>query len=354
MDILKEIQEIRLMPHNDSRDKRVYYLYKYLYYLFDSGQIDQTKFDVIKNLIGCKPSVLSVPIMDQYESLYLLTCLYDEVLNTAKEYNIMQSESPKINLDDYMAYAIDFLKYMDVYRLYKEIKDNNLLSFIKNNTNYAYRGTTYDINDGKSCIVVQNNNDIFTLITLIHEMGHAYAFHLSKDFTKRKPYSFESECLSITFEYLFMEFLRKNKLIDSGLLKKANIGRLSDLLVCMDIAHVFNNYTFDNNFKVKKEINIQHSDFKKLCILNSTHFYKPYFDYYTVKFKNNYYAYGFLFAMVMRERFKQNEKETREYLELFPSFAYDHLGYELIKTIASDEYISATNKYIEKTLTKLK
>ncbi len=354
MDILKEIQEIRMMPHNELRDKKIYHLYKYLYYLYDSGQIDETKFEVTKKIIGCKPLELNVPPIDQYESLYQLTCLYDEILNNAKEYNIQQFDSFKIDLDEYMAYAIEFFKFMNVYDLYRDIKDNNLLSFINSKTNYTYRGKTYELGDGKSCIVVENNNDLFTLITLVHEMGHAYAFYLRKDYPKRKPYGFETECLSITFEYLFLEFLRKNKLIKPKILKTTNIGRLSDLLIVMDFAHTYNNYIFDNNLKVKREINIPQQNMEKLCMIKHNNLLRLPHDYYTLKFRSNYYAYGFLFAMVMKERFRQDENETRKYLESLPSLAYNYLSSELIKSIPSAEYISTTNKFISKTLTKTK
>ena len=71
-----------------------------------------------------------------------------------------------------------------------------------------------------------------------------------------------------------------------------------------------------------------------------------------LKSYSNFYGYGFLFAMVMQERFIQNAKETKKFIKAFPNYAHNNLGYELIESISDDEYINATSKYMNKILSK--
>ena len=357
MNINYQIKKIRMMPRSIERDMKVYYLYQYLHFLLHSRKISEKEFDNFKKIIGYKPLNKNIPAKDLNKSLLLLTCLYDVVLNNANNYNLSYKNSPSINIDEYIPYVIEFFNYIDndIYKIYNKIKESNLLLFV-NSINYRdVYGETHNIGKGKSSIIIKNDNNFRTLLTLVHEMGHAYAFYLNRNLPNRKPFFIDTECLPVTFEYLFMQFLRNNNLIDNKILTISEKNRLIANLSRMDIAYVYNDLLFELG------INPCSMQGSKLIVLPKIYdmfsIIKP--NKYlneekkaNLKNYSNFYGYGFLFAMVMQERFIKNEKETKKFIKGFPNYAYNHLGYELIESISDDEYIDATSKYIDKVLSK--
>ncbi len=359
MDIEKEIRLIHKMPHNALRDDKLYHLYQYLIYLLDSEQIDREKYDVIKAMIGYKPSFQTSLTSDCEDSLYLLTCLYDEILNNASKYSIVQTNSTHIEIKKYLPYVIEFFKYLGVYEIYIDIKNSNLFYLSSNLKHYNFFGTTYNIGNGRSSIIVKNGNDFRTLLTIVHEIGHAYENYLKKDLYVRKNRYFDSECLSTAFEYLFIEFLRNNNLVDDNFLSISEKNNLIIDLSRMDNAYVYNNYTFEQQIKLdNNDLKIPIEEFNRFTIIKANSYNINKVDNTCILKKSyNYYGYGFLFAMAMRERFLEDEQGAKEYIQSFPKFIYynildTHFGRDLIKLIPDNEYINATNDYVDKVLSK--
>ena len=61
--------------------------------------------------------------------------------------------------------------------------------------------------------------------------------------------------------------------------------------------------------------------------------------------------------MVILERFKEDEHETKKFIQSYPKLLYydipsTHFGYDLIKLISDNEYVNVTNNHIDKILSK--
>ena len=359
MDVDKEIKDILKMKHNSSRDNRIYYLYQCLSYLLDSEQIDKETHDVYKKMIGYKPPFIKPSTIDCEDSLHLLTCLYEDVLNNASKYDLIKTINPHIEIEKYLPYVIEFFKYMGANEIYNNIINNNLLSLKSDLKNYTLYGSTYNLGNGKSAIIIKNGNDFRTLITLVHEIGHAYENYLKKDTFTRKYQYIDTECLSTTFEYLFIQFLKDNNLVDENIL---SIGERNNIIMdiwCMDNAYIYNNYTFNKKIiPNNQDIIIPVEIFNKLSIIKTGN-YSLNKETQTCLLRRyrNYYSYGLLFAMVILERFKEDEHETKKFIQNFPKLLYydipnNHFGRDLIKLIPNDEYINTTNNYVDKVLSK--
>ena len=240
MNIGSQIKKINMMSPGVDRDLKIIYLVQYLYFLLYSNEISLDEFKHIYKNINYDVNGKTIANSDLDNSILLLTCLYEEILNYANHYNTFFVDSPKINYNEMLKYVEEFLKYIDysIYKEYKEMSNSNLVKMVKRLS--CASGLTFKIGNGKNCILVENLRDFYTIITLVHEIGHVYYDHLSQKIPNNKAPFIETECLSVTFEYLFILFLKNNHLIDRNTLDMGERNVFIRNLSIMNNAYIYN------------------------------------------------------------------------------------------------------------------
>ena len=112
MNVEGQIKKLNWMSPGINRNLEVYYLNEYLLFLQNSGKITRAKYNEIYSRIPYK-NVNKYPDNDDANySLLLLSCLYEEVLKNANNYNSFYIDSPTINYNKMLPYAIDFLNIL--------------------------------------------------------------------------------------------------------------------------------------------------------------------------------------------------------------------------------------------------
>ncbi len=143
---------------------------------------------------------------------FRLTDLYYRILTVYRQYKtgfVYRDNFPNLQKE-----LEEFLKYINYYKLYQEIKDKGYIYQSKRETT-----RTVCHNAGKLSHIVLKNPLIDRLkpleATMAHEMGHA-AYNYVTASTIQTPYAIgiESEIMSFTFERMFLDFLRQRGVIE--------------------------------------------------------------------------------------------------------------------------------------------
>ena len=139
-----------------------------------------------------------------------------------KEYDLIQLENDETRYFDFSSDEIiessrDFYKSLPNKKYYKDLEKylnpNNHSLYIKYGNLYTDEsGITYNLSSqNKNYIIVNIINEITDLLTLDHELAHAYFFNHSTNIESWKtPYYYITEIEGLFFEYLKQEYLIKN------------------------------------------------------------------------------------------------------------------------------------------------
>ena len=354
--INSRLKKIHMMPPSIERSLEMYHLDQYLLFLSDKGTISKDDYQRITKEIDYKSSKRKYSINDVDDTIVQLTCLYEEVLKYSNNFTLFRIY-PEINYKEYLSYVMEFFKYIDMnlFKLFCEFRNNGLLSIVNNYDEYI-SGSTYDIGKGKSGILLERNTYFNLIRYLIHEVGHAYDNHLSQAYPYVKINSFGQECLSITLELLFMKFIRDNHLGNNTINDMIERCVYTDKLRLMNSAYIFNNFVFIDKKNKYDEINAYYfrmplNTYERLGLIKMNQ--KAYgLDKIKVSNYDNFYGYGLLFSLVILDMFDKDEKEARNIIKSFPSFAKTHKGIELITRFTDDEYLEDNKKFANRVLSK--
>ena len=146
---------------------------------------------------------------------WFLSDLYGQVLDIYQQYQKREGpEVIEINDKKIKALFLNFLKYINIDKLYESIKKKGMITL----TDDVQDKNGYVLFSGSlSYIVLKNSADKLQLYsTFAHEMGHAFASHVVR---KRGVYQYKlpvaAESVSILIQRMFHQYLLDNGLLDS-------------------------------------------------------------------------------------------------------------------------------------------
>ena len=219
-------------------------------------------------------------------------------------------------------------------------------------TNFG--GKCFKLDGDTSAIIIKYDTiPFYKMFTIVHEMGHAYHNYLGRNNPNLIRSNIANECMSRIMEFLFIDYLKNNYLIDKNALDKYERFFTMHNLLITNSVYVINKLLL--NDIVEADFHIENikailnpNDFDNLSIIHPKNIsHQKYLSY-----NNNYYAYAYLLSMVIKERMKTDEVGTRKFIKELPSLAKELDASEFIDLFSKDEYINMTNKNTSRILSK--
>ena len=347
------INDILIMPNSREKDVEVVNLCNYLKYLNMIGKLTDNNYKEFQDIITIMFSNTFkytekeriILLNDFYDQKEKLSDLYQEVLLFAKDYKLDIKNLTKFNNNEYKKYIIDFLKWFDedLLNIYINLDNNGLIhKFIHD----RYIGFAYQIGKDEYAIMINQENELQTLITMIHELGHIYYYHINRNNPELIPRYLPSECISTSLERIFIIYLKQNNLIDNTIISEYENNKHIKDLMKMDCSYVVNKTLVDNNSNNRI---ITYEDYKKIGILSHKSFKDCEFH---LRYRQNKYSYALLFSSVIEERFIKDENWVKHFLKEYPKLVKEQDSKTLINLFYANHYINATNRKTNKVLVK--
>lgn len=355
------VNQINLMPNGKEKAVKICLLYSYLNFYRDSKQLTEDEImDIVNNLNEIEvferhyfPNEQN-SVNSLLNSTYKLNNIYKSVLTHATNYNLFSIvPNTPISIKKLFSYAKDFMNYIDpnmLDLLYRLIEDDLVFECEIND----FGGKCFKLDGDKSAIVIKYNTlPLIKIFTIVHEMGHAYFHYLTRGNPNLIRTNLANESMSRIMEHLFLEYLKTNYLIDKNTIDEYERFFTMHQLYITNSVYIINKLllcdAIDVDFHIENiKIQLDFDDFYNLSIIkpkdNTTQAY--------LKYSNNYYAYGYLLSMVIRDHFLKDEKETRKFIRELPVLARELNADEFIDLFSKEEYINATNKNISRVLSK--
>ena len=361
MNIDGQIKKLNMMPVSKERSMQFRALREYLHFLHRVENISKEEFADIMNGVNESNYYIEHFATDEYprvqEMLNIenkLNGLYKGVLNYAKHYSLFTEEIPLVNLNKMRKAVTEFLKFIDndAYRIYNDLINDKLIyeALLKD-----AGGVCYNISGDKTAIVLKYDTAFFyKALSLVHEIGHSYYFYLARTNPHLAVTGIAIESMSRTFEQLFLLYLKENHIIDSNVLAIYERFFLMQQLDIINGCYIVNRLLSNNQIKPSfylSEIkpDLSYEDYCKSCIIKPVN-EEEFKDY--LSYNRNYYAYGHLLSMVIRERFSKDEQETRKLIKDIPYLAKVYTASEFIDLFSKNEYMNANNKNTARVLKK--
>ena len=354
------INKVNLMPNNKDKAMKTCLIYSYINFLVDSNQLEKSKVKKILEQINDIDIFFKHYITDEKKeinsilnSIYYLNPIYKDILNYANNYPLFNIDLPNANIENLIKYAKDFLNYIDpnLIKLFNRLIDNQLI--VETSVD-DYGGKCHKLNGNVSGIIIRYDTlNFYKVLTVVHEMGHAYYHYLNKCFPNLIRSNIANECIPRIFEQLFLIYLKENYLIDENSLNKYERYFMLHQINITNAVYIVNKLLMDNiinddfnidNIKTKMSFN----DFYNLSII------KPKnndFQKYLL-FTNNYYSYAFILSSIIRENYLQNKDDTIKFIKEIPSLSIDFDALEFIDLFSKNDYLNATKKNISRVLSK--
>ena len=279
-----KIININAMQDSKEKDKEIAKLISYATYMYYTGNLEGSNYRLLLTNLKDKKRQ---DIINNYENNRIKNFIKynDELINY---FYLIYYRYQKYNLDyidDYIDYKNisfamnEFLKYLNIYDLFHNLLDNKMIgkSSIINESNLTINN--YD----NSYIVIGNflKHNLLYYDLFVHEIGHAYVNKILKDRKIYNPNSLYKEIIPITFERIFIDYLKENNLINLGDLKRLIINeetmRLVELSYTLKTCDVLKNdeYQLINNdiFKINDIKEIYSFDYHYYAIANIVSIY---------------------------------------------------------------------------------
>lgn len=356
IDIEGTVKKINMMKDNKERF-RIYR--SFLYYLNHLERINMLDNDEINYILSKlidtnklinRHELLKFDNLDDIGiNIYKLNGLYRPILEHANKYSIFGTYYPSIPQKDGFYYLQEFLKLMgdNVYNLFKTLLKEDLMY---EKGNYENGGTCAYIDDGLSSIIVrQNIPAIYKIIAIAHEMGHAYDNYLNKTADYIRCYQINSEVTSMTFEQLFIYFLKENNVLNTKAADMCQQNFMYNYLLIMNGVYFLNRISLDNNLPTNEKLQITEKDIDIYSIIHTSAAY----DYLNqAKFYDNYYGIGLIFSSILLKHFKKDYKSAIKEIKELSLLSQNMKTAEILNYYSKTDLINATNQNTSKTFCK--
>ncbi len=363
MGIENYIKKINMMKDNQERILNIHIIIHYLEYLLGINQITETEYNNYINQIIDIDEFLEISnqevlndIIDLINSTQKLNSLYKPILEYANNFNLFYIKIPNTNFDKIYHTTTDFFKYLgnDVYSLYEYLYNQNLIIEVDREN---FGGSCININNYTSGITLQTKGRIlWKILSLVHETGHAYHNYLNHTHPSFSTTKITRECLSITFEQLFLTYLRNNYLLDSNILDIYERFFHFQYLQIINASYIINNAFLNGQIIVpnamiafnNKVYTPSKEKYQEQSILDRANYH--YSSH--LQFSSNYYSYAYLFSNLIRDLYQKDEKETIKFIKEIPYYERGLSLKEFIELFNKSDYTNQTNKNVCRVLKK--
>ena len=360
MDIIGLIKKINLMPNSKEKAMQICLISSYINFLVESMQISKEKASKIIEQINDVDVFLKHFVADEKKEIYslldsasILNPIYKDILNYSNNYPLFSGNIPNINIEKLINYAKDFLFYIDsdLLQLFNKLLDKDLI--VESDIN-DFGGKCHKLNGDLSGIIIKYNAvDFYKVMTIIHEMGHAYYHYLNKSIPNLTRSNIANECIPRTLEQLFLVYLKDNYLIDENTINKYERFFLIHQLRLTNSVYIINNLLIKNIinsdfYPENIKAILSYPDYYELSIIKPKD--NEFMKY--LSFSYNYYSYAFILSQIIRENFVENPNETIKFIKEIPFLAIDMNAKEFIDLYDKNDYLSATKKNISRILSK--
>ena len=358
LNIDEMIDKVNLMPNNKERALKICMIYSYMNFLLDSHQIrPDSAEEKLKRIVDVE-TFLKHFVRDEKKyygsllsSIYILNPIYEDILNYANKYPLFKPYIPSVNIDKMVEYLRSFLNHIDptLLALLDKFIDKQ---FIVEATLKDMGGRCHKFDGYNSGIVLQfNTNYFYKVVAIVHEMGHAYYHYLNKSMPTLSKSNIANESLPKILEYLFIEYLRINRLMDENSLNQYERFFMTHHLDIMNSVYIVNKLLIDGTIEIsgdpaKMKVEMPLETYYNLSIVKiKSEDSKNY-----MKFDKNYYAFAFMLAMIMRENYVEDPKAAIEVIKELPQLALDTDAIEFIDLYDKTDYLNATKKNLSRVL----
>lgn len=230
-DILEKIEDLinnaNSLKEGYNRDLFIGKIKSYITFLLYTNNINGVEFYVFLNKINSNKRDNKINQFDEVrinnliKNNNLLMKYYDEVINIYDKYDLDY-------VDDYCHYSnislgmISFLKYVNIYDLFKKILENKMIGKSYYHGEYNLTINNYD----DSYIVIGNfsKDSLFYYTFFVHEMGHVLVNNVLKEKRLYSPTILFGEVIPILLERMFIIYLENNKFISDEEITRLKIN----------------------------------------------------------------------------------------------------------------------------------
>lgn len=360
IDIAGLIKKINLMPDSKERAMLICLVYSYINFLVDSNQLDSNYVKNILTQINDIEIFLKRFFTDEKKDINLLISsarilnpMYKDILNYANKYPLFRIDIPNVNITEFITYAEEFFKHIDsnLLSLFHLLLKNELI--VETNVN-GFGGKCHKLTGDLSGIIIKYDTvNLYKVLTVIHEMGHAYYNYLNKSRPTLKRSNIATESISRILEQLFLIYLKDNNLLkENDILKYERFFMIHQLNLTNSV-YIINKLLIEGivypNFYIENiKADLLFSDYYDLSIIKpkDAEFNKH------ISFINNYYSYAFLLSMIVRENYLENKDDTINFIKEIPIYSQNMNAIEFINMFNKNDYLNATKKNISRVLSK--
>ena len=206
--LLKLLDELEGITDKTIRKNKIHRISALSAYLYYTGVLNNDYFSNVVDFIRSdleedKSYIIERDkvIDDLLNNNMLLNNFFRSTLMIYWKYNIKTIED-NINIDIEKEFN-DFIKYMNLSKLYNDLKSNNCIS---NKADKLKHSICIDAQD-ESYIVLKSKNPFYEYLDLSHEIAHAYENKVLSKYNRTFDAPYNIELLSITFNRIFIEYL---------------------------------------------------------------------------------------------------------------------------------------------------
>ena len=354
------IKKINMMPNSKEKALEICLLYSYINFLSDSKQITKEKtrelllqINEVEVFIKHYATDDKMHVFSLLNSTSILNFLYKDILTYANNYSLFNVPIPMVNISNLTSYAINFLNSIDpeLVKLFKKLMDNDFIVECDINN---FGGKCHKLTGDLSGIIIRyDTSSFYKIMTVVHEMGHAYYNYLNKCSPNLIRTNIANECIPRIFEQLFLVYLKENHLMNENDISKYERFFTVHQLNITNSVYIVNKLLLDKEINYDFYIdnikaNLLYQDYYDLSIIKpKTNEFQTY-----IAFNNNYYSYAYLLSMIIRENYLEDKKETIKLIKDIPYLARDMDSFEFINMFDKNDYLSATKKNISRVLSK--
>jgi oligoendopeptidase F len=252
-----------------------------------------------------------------------------------------------IDLDKILYIGEDFFKSIDInlYNLYQTLLSKEL---IIEKLKHDSSGNCGYINGHLSGITLDMHiQNLYKVITLVHEMGHAYDNYLNKT-QDNLSFQISIEVTSMTLELLFLYYLSQNNILSTDEIKVCQRKYLTDYLLRMNNAFIYNKFFIEKKLLIQDStVDINELSHRRIILNNLSHKYLQF-----INENCNYYAVGLMFAAIFLEHYKNDAKGTIKEIKNFSYLSNSLTTKEIINYFDKGDLINSTSSNIKKALKK--
>lgn len=288
------VRKVNALKPSNERMKAIYELDALASFMYQAAMINLKEYqDIMGKIIhNGELNYINKRRKQVFNELFIqndkLEALYQEVKPLFSDVD-MKKRDTSVKQNTLEEALNNFLQSIDVFNLWKNIKENERFYLGSKN---VLNGVCIDGID-KSYIVLGklDRNDIMYYLVLVHELGQAYANKMVQS-EKINFYDGElyREIIPETFVRMFLDFLKKNKLLDYNKLNNINLNYQAidkyNIMLASDVCKEVGEYyyslksSYEDYLKIVCSCEnspspfIQHSALGKIASFKLNYFYQ--------------------------------------------------------------------------------